>query len=180
MKNLVFALPKSHYPIDRILHKENSIHQLIIKNCRIGEIEISNCTIRKKTSDSYLNLTHKTRGNGCFNTNSTFLKVPKKSFKKKRKSRKTTTSRFAKINKGLSDILKQYELSDSEQTQSNTSCTDQSSVNNSFTSISECSGSQHIPITENIQSEVEITDKMFSKNNPDHNLVMIATNKLKK
>lgn len=70
-----------------------------------------------------------------------FLSVPKKTWRKKRKAFKKNkskiTSRISEISQSLSSILKSYEDSDSNQTLSNTSCSQRSYLDDSFNSDNE-------------------------------------------
>lgn len=91
-----------------------------------------------------------------------YLQVPKKTRKRRVKHRKKKgKSRIAKISKGLSDILRIYDASDSENTQSNTSCTDISTFDDSFSSISDMS----VPAKNELclHSEVEISEKAIER-----------------
>ncbi|CAI2369840.1 unnamed protein product [Moneuplotes crassus] len=159
-KGKVFAVPKRFGSLEEIYKRENSVADIGLLGAK-SEIEIVRKKYHKKQSKSFYNIDENFKcSNEGTKKSSNFLEVPKKSKKKRRKGnkcKKLKMSRIRKISEGLSDILRIYESTDSENTKSNISNTEGSTFNDSISTISDncrsVSQTGHL-----MQSERDLTD----------------------
>jgi len=174
-QKFTYAMPLFNNSKEVLINRENSIISLTLGQ----PTENSNVEIMKRRR------VKKLHSNSCWNVgqdlqiglvdqDSCFLKVPKMTRRKHRRRRKKH-SRIAQISEGLSDILKRYEASDSENTRSDTSYTDLSSFDDSLSSVSDISISKNEPF---LQSEVEISEKSILENSRKPTLQIISKNKV--
>ena len=124
LKNLIYPLPTFNNSDDKIFSRENSMKNLFMsENSHNSKGQLlKRKRVKKQHSGSCWKIEQDLKAKFEIDTNKHLLNVPQKTSRKKKKSRKRQNPcRIAKISEGLSDILRIYEASDSENTQSNTS-----------------------------------------------------------
>ena len=109
------------------------------------------------------------------------MQVPSKKIKKKklRKLKNKHMSKLANLSECLSDILKSYEESDSELSQSNSSRSISSYMNDSLTSVSDLDNSK-VQDERNYNGEITISEQFLKPiTDRNHNIIMVKPKTLK-